>query len=223
MSARFVHQGAGTADMQNYGPHAGIKVDSDDDLLKFKDDGGTVRSLVSANQTQTLTNKTLTAPVLVAPSGSGSSGLMITKSGILTELTGDGTYAITIPIPALATIHDIRVVAEALWTAATSAALNVGDTADADGYFAAVDLKATDLAIGEVLSSMHGDLWGGKNGAYLVAATGQRGPVATNFGPYYKAGSNIVFSCAKVGAGTAGRTHVSVTYSIGEVIAQVVT
>lgn len=193
-------------------------------------------AIVGTSATQTLTNKTLTSPtitgatvtgtltnpVITAPSGSGSTGLMITKSGVLTELTGSATYSVTIAVPAGAVIHDIRVVPQVLWSAATSAALIVGDTADPDGYFASTDLKATDLLVGEMFSAVESSLWGGKEGAYLVAATGRRGPTSSNFGLYYVAGSNIIFSVTKVGAGTDGRTYVSVTYSIGETIAQAV-
>lgn len=171
----------------------------------------------------TITTPTITTPTITAPSGSASTGLLITKSGVITELTGNGTYAITIAVPAGAFIHRIMVAAQALWTAGTSAAMIVGDTADPNGYFDAVDLKATDLLVGEVLDTISSSSWGGKEGAYLVAATGQRGPAATNFGTYYAAGSDIVFSVTKVGTGTAGRTAVSVTYSVGETIAQVVT
>jgi hypothetical protein len=171
----------------------------------------------------TLSSATLSSPTITAPSGSASTGLLITKSGVLTELTGDGTYAITIAVPAGAFIHRIMVAAQALWTAATSAALTVGDTASANGYFVSTDLKATDLLVGEVLDTISSSSWGGKEGAYLVAASGRRGPTTNNFGTYYAAGSNIIFSVAKVGAGTAGRTAVSVTYSVGEVIAQTVT
>lgn len=171
----------------------------------------------------TYSTPVLSSPTITAPSGSASTGLLITKSGVLTELTGDGTYSITIAVPAGALIHSIRVVPQALWTAATSASLIVGDTADPDGYFTTTDLKATDLLVGEILDTTSSTLWGGVNGAYLVAATGQRGPTTANFGPYYVAGSNIIFAATKVGSGTAGRTLCSVTYSIGETIAQVVT
>lgn len=180
----------------------------------------TTGTLATLAGTETLTNKTLTSPIVNDPAGATSTGVMITKSGVIAEPDGDGTSTITIAVPAGAFIHNILVSAQALWTAGTSAALNVGDTADPDGYFAAVNVKATDLLVGEVLSTLDGDLWGGKNGAYLVAATGQRGPVTDNFGNYYAAGSNILFAVAKVGTGTAGRTAVSVTYSVGQVIAQ---
>lgn len=181
----------------------------------------TITGTVAGNPT--ITAPVLTTPTLTAPSGTASTGVMITKSGVITELTGDGTYTITVAVPAGAWIHDIRVTNQALWTAGTSATLKVGDTANDDGYFIGGNMKATDLPLGEVLSVMDSTMWGGLEGAYLVAATGQRGPVATNFGLYYAAGSNILFAVVKAGTGTAGRTAVSVTYSIGEVIAQVVT
>lgn len=199
-------------------------------------------TIVTTSGTQTLTNKTLTSPTVATPAITGgtlasstltapvltapastSTGVVITKSGVLTELTGDGAYAITVPIPAGAFIHSIKVTNQALWTAGTSAVLKVGDTADDDGYFLNGDMKATDLVVGEVLDTAAADNWGGLEGAYLVAATGRRGPAATNFGTYYAAGSNIIFTITKSGAGTAGRTAVSVTYSVGETIAQVVT
>jgi hypothetical protein len=98
--------------------------------------------------------------------------------------------------------------------------MKVGDTVDDDGYFTGINLKATDLLVGEVLSIADSTNWGGKNGAYLVAATGQRGPVATNFGTYYAAGSNIL-GTVTVGtpATTAGRTFMKVVYSLGTVVA----
>ena len=184
--------------------------------------GATTLSGTTTLTSPTLTTPTLTTPVLTAPNGATSTGVMITKSGVITELTGTASYVITVPIPAGAWIHDIRVTNQALWTAATSATLKVGDTADDDGYFIGGNMKATDLPLGEILSVVNSTLWGGLEGAYLVAATGQRGPVATNFSLYYAAGSNILFTIAKTGAGTAGRTHCSVTYSVGEVLTQTV-
>lgn len=205
-----------------------IGYDESDDKLKFLDDNGTnVRKVVSEDQTQTLTNKTLTSPTLTtptlttptitAPSGSASTGLRITKSARFVEDSRAGTYTATIALPAGAILHDIKVIAEVLWNG-TSATAKIGDTADDDGYFTGVNLKATDLLVGEVLSIIEDGLWGGKEGAYLVAATGRRGPAATNFGLYYAAGSNITMIVTPGAAdGTAGRTVFSVEYSVGEV------
>jgi hypothetical protein len=57
-----------------------------------------------------------------------------------------------VSVPAGATILDIIVNGVALWNNAGACTLKVGDVADDDGYFTAVDLKATDLLAGESLS-----------------------------------------------------------------------
>jgi hypothetical protein len=153
--------------------------------------------------------------------GSASTGVVVSKSARLVENGAGTSYTATIPIPAGAVIQDIQLIAEALWNG-TSATAKVGDTADDDGYFTGVNLKATDLVVGEILSAKHSTLWGGKEGAYLVAASGRRGPTSTNFGAYYAAGSNITCIVTPGAAdGSAGRTVLSVTYSVGEVITQV--
>ena len=161
-------------------------------------------------------------PVITAPNGATSTGLLITKSARFVEAAAGTSYTATVAIPAGAVIHDITLIAEVLWNG-TSATAKVGDTADDDGYFTGVDLKATDLLVNEVLSVRESGLWGGKEGAYLVAATGRRGPTTTNFGLYYAAGSNITCIITPGAAdGTAGRTVFSVTYSVGEVLTVVV-
>jgi hypothetical protein len=166
-------------------------------------------------------NKTLTNPVINAPNGRLSTGMMITKVVPFIEDAVSTSHTGTIPIPAGAILHNIQVMSEALWLAA-AAVLKVGDTADDDGYFVGVDLKATDLLVGEVLDTSPSTSWGGKEGAYLVAATGRRGPTANNFAKYYKAGSNIVGTITVTTPGSAqGRTFLIVTYSIGESIAAV--
>lgn len=205
--------------------------DSDSDLLTIGT-GSARKTAVDTNSTQTLTNKTLTSPTLSSPSlttpsmtsptitGSAGTGFAIVKKCTLTETGVAGPYTCTIPVPAGAVIEDIQVIPRVLWNG-TSATLNVGDTADPDGYFAAFDLKATDLLVGEMLSAKHGDLWGGKNGAYLVAATGRRGPTTSNFAMSYVAGSNILFAVTAGAAdGSAGRTDCVVIYSTGETITQ---
>lgn len=146
---------------------------------------------------------------------------MITKIVTFTEDATSTTHTGTVTLPAGAWLHNIQVVSSVLWTGGT-ATMKVGDTADDDGYFIGVNLKATDLLVGEVLDTTPSTSWGGKEGAYLVAATGRRGPTSTNFGKYYAAGSNIT-GIVTVGtpATTAGRTFMVVSYSIGEVVAAV--
>lgn len=173
--------------------------------------------------TTTLTNKTLTAPVINAPAGATSTGLMITKRVLFTENATNTIHTGTVAVPAGAMIHAIQVTNQALWGAA-AAVMTVGDSVVANGFFIGIDCKATDLVLGEVLDINASANWGGKEGAYLVAATGRRGPAATNFGTYYAAGSNIVGVVTVTTPGsTAGRTVMSVTYSVGEALAAVAT
>lgn len=94
-------------------------------------------------------------------------GNVQTKEGVFTENGAAGVYTVTVPIPAKATIVDIIVSGVALWTAGTSATLKVGDANTSDGYFTAVDLKATDLLAGEQISLA---LAGGKAGSYIAAS-----------------------------------------------------
>jgi len=118
--------------------------------------------------------------------------------------TGAGTYTGEIVIPAYAVLLDIVVVAEALWTAGTSAALVVGDDNDADGFFASTDLKATDLLAEESMSMIETD--GGKGGAY-VTATHITDRVDSSE-------RTLTATVTSVGAGTGGRTVVIAVYAV---------
>lgn len=90
---------------------------------------------------------------------------LVAKRIIFSETAGAGVYTGSVTVPANAMLVDIIVHATSLWTATTSATLIVGDTDD-DGYYAAVDLKATDLLADESLSFAQA---GGKGGVYLTA------------------------------------------------------
>lgn len=116
---------------------------------------------------------------------------------------GAGTYTGSVNVPAGATILDIIVNGVALWDAATSATLKVGDAADDDGYYTGVNLKATDLLAGESLSFA---LAGGKAGAYIANS---------QVSPRYSATARVVSGIVtSVGAGTAGRTRMTVVYHL---------
>ena len=161
-----------------------------------------------------------TSPTLLSPSTS-STGIVLTRRVAYTENATNTLHTGTVTLPAGSWLHNIEVTSSVLWTGGT-ATMKVGDTADDDGFFVGIDLKATDLLVGEVLSIANSTNWGGKEGAYLVAATGRRGPTSTNFGTYYAAGSDIK-GIVTVGtpATTAGRTWMSVTFSIGTAVAAV--
>ena len=76
-----------------------------------------------------------------------------------------GVYTADVVLPAGATVIDIVVQNVALWTAGTSALMIVGDGTDPNGYYDAVNLKATDLLAGESISFSEA---GGKAGAYIA-------------------------------------------------------
>ena len=121
-----------------------------------------------------------------------------------TETTGAGTYTGSVAVPAGATILDIIVNGVALWTATTSAAMDVGDAADPNGYFAGIDLKATDLLAGESISFAQA---GGKAGAYIANS---------QVSPRYSASARVVSGIiVTVGAaGNAGRTRMVVVFAL---------
>lgn len=170
-----------------------------------------------------LTGNTINAAVITDPAA-GTTGVLLTKRATFAETATGVSHVATIAVPAGAVIHSIRVIPRVLWAPTTSATLKVGDTADDDGFFTGVNLKATDLLVGEVLDTTSSTLWGGKEGAYLVAATGRRGPTSSNFGMSYVAGSNILGTITVVDpTATTGRTDLEVSYSVPTTVSPVVT
>lgn len=128
------------------------------------------------------------------------------QSVLFTE-AGAGTYTGTVALPAGAVVVDIIVHAIALWAAATSAEMIVGDAVDDNGFFTGVDLKATDLLAGESISFAQ---TGGEEGADLddpaAGAHVRRRYLAT--------ARNIIGKVVSVGAGTTGRTLMTVIYTV---------
>ena len=131
-----------------------------------------------------------------------------------TEASAGTAYTGTIEIPAGAIIHDIAFTTTVLWNG-TSASLIIGDDDDPNGWFAATDLKATDLVVGEVLSAADNGTWGGKEGDYLTSA-GRRGIASGgNSGWYMGAATEVIFLVTPGAAdGSAGRSFGWVSYSL---------
>lgn len=126
---------------------------------------------------------------------------LVAKEVSFTE-NGAGTYTGSVALPAGSTVHDIIVNGVVLWAAGTSATMIVGDATDDDGFFTGVNLKATDLLAGESISFA---LAGGKAGAYIANS---------HVTPRYSATARtITGKVTSVGAGTAGRTRMTVVYS----------
>lgn len=117
---------------------------------------------------------------------------------------GIGDTEKSIAVPPGTIITNIHVICVALRNTGTSASLQVGDETDPDGYFTAVDLKATDLLAGQ---SINFYAPGGQNGAYLLTP-GSGGHVLSN---YYAAADTITATIADTGtAPTTGEHYVVV-------------
>jgi len=130
---------------------------------------------------------------------------LLVETVLFTETTGAGTYTGSVTVPGNSLIHDIKVWSTVLWTATTSATMIVGDVADPNGWYAGIDLKATDLVVGEQIRF---ESAGGKEGVYYVAATGE---LETAWAATERIISGEVITVGA--AGTAGRTYMQVIYS----------
>jgi len=140
----------------------------------------------------------------VTPTINNIPNTCVRTEGLRFVETGAGTYTGTVTIPAYAVLLDVLVYSEALWTAATSASLVVGDDDDADGIFTATNLKATDLTLGQGISFQD---QGGVGGAYLTAGT------STHITNRVSASERtLTATITSVGAGTAGRTIVAAVW-----------
>lgn len=126
-----------------------------------------------------------------------------------TQTAANATHTGTITLPAGATLIDIIVTAVVLWDSGTSAAMIVGDATDPNGYFDAVDLKATDLLADE---SIRFGYTGGKEGADL---DGGESAGDHNRRLYDASSRDIVGVITDVNAaGVAGRTRMTVIFAL---------
>lgn len=114
-----------------------------------------------------------------------------------------GVYTATVTLPAGSHLQDILVEGIALWNNGTSATLNVGDAGAAGGYYSGVNLKATDLLVGESLSFAFA---GGKAGSYIANS---------QVSPRYSATERILtYVLTTVGTvPTTGETRIQTIYS----------
>lgn len=131
-------------------------------------------------------------------------GNVVAEERTFTETGGAGTYTASVALPAGATLIDIIVNGVALWDNAGAVTMIVGDGTDPDGYFTAVNLKATDLLAGESISTA---LAGGKAGAYIANS---------QVSPRYAAAARSVIGVVTTAstAGSTGRTRMTVIYAV---------
>jgi hypothetical protein len=128
---------------------------------------------------------------------------------------GAGVYTANVDLPLGAVLLDIRIFQEALWDAGTSATMIVGDENDVDGYYVITDLKATDLLASEEISFA---FTGGEAGAYINPVGAETSPAGSierqRIILATEAQRRITGKITSVGAGTAGRTHMTVIYAV---------
>lgn len=164
--------------------------------------GGTPLTATAA-ELNTLDGLTATTAELNLLDGATGAPVQV-QEVLFSETAGAGTYTGTVALPAGAVLHDIIITGVVLWAAASAAAMEVGDGTDPNGYYADINLKATDLLAGETLSFA---LAGGKAGAYI--ANSQVTP------RYSATARNIVGVVTTTGAtGATGRTRMTVVYSV---------
>ena len=141
------------------------------------------------------------------PDGVKGAGVLVCEEVTFTETSGAGTYAGSVAVPAGAYIVDIIVQNLALWTNAGTATMIVGDAGDPDGFYTAVNLKATDLTAGQTICL---DMPGGKQGAYVTVGTY---PDSHVLGRYNASARSITGSVTTSSTGGgAGRTRMLVLY-----------
>ena len=128
---------------------------------------------------------------------------IVSEEVTFTETSGAGVYTGSVVLPAGATLLDIIVSGIALWNNAGAVTMKVGDTDD-DGFYTAIDLKATDLLAGESISFA---LAGGKAGAYIANSQ-----VSPRYSASARTISGIITSAST--GGSTGRTRMTVLYTL---------
>ena len=163
-----------------------------------------------------------TAPELnqLAGQGSANSKGAVSEGCTFTEDATNATHTCTVTLPADSWLLNIQFVTSVLWTDAETS-LSIGDADDPNGWFDDVDLAATDLLVGEVLDFSNAENWGGTQGVYLVAATGRKGQaIAAYTGVYVPTASEVIgVVTMTTSTGTAGRSHLLVTYTSPTLVA----
>lgn len=129
---------------------------------------------------------------------------IVVEERTFTETAGAGVYTGSVTVPAGATLLDIIVNGVALWDNAGTAAMDVGDGTDPNGYYAGINVKATDLLAGESISFA---LAGGKAGAYIANSQ-----VSPRYSATERTISGVITTSST--GGTAGRTRMLVVYAL---------
>ena len=172
--------------------------------------GTTAQRPANAEVGQPYFDETLGGDQIYTADGWKPSGGIFAKEVTFTEIGGALTYTGSVTIPAGATIVDVIVHGTALWDNAGAVTMKVGlDGLDDDGFFTAVNLKATDLLAGESISFAQA---GGKAGADIANSQVMRRYLATA-----RVLSGIIITAST--GGSTGRTRMVVIYALPTVTA----
>lgn len=135
-------------------------------------------------------------------------GRVIFEEVTFTEAGAAGVYTGSVTVPGNSWLLDIKLWNDVAWGAGTTASMIVGDAADPNGWFDAVDVKATDIVAGANAEVIDFNNPGGTEGAYLVTATGERAEM-------YSASARVITGeITTTGTtSTAGRTRMMVIYT----------
>lgn len=125
-----------------------------------------------------------------------------------TETSGSGVYTGSVVVPGDSWLLDIKIYPVALWDNTGTCVMKVGDAVDDDGWFTGINVKATDLIAGTNAEVIDFNNAGGRPGAYLVAATGER---ALMYSALVRTISGIITTSST--GGTLGRTRMIVIWS----------
>ena len=158
--------------------------------------------------------------------GNAGTGLIYVKQALFAEDATSVTHTATFTLPAGSTLVDIWAVPIVLWGAA-AATLSLGDGNSGTGWLTAINLKATELVLGERIQisqavATDGSYGGGKEGAYVTTA-GRFGQQTTNvIGGYCPAAYSVIALVnVTTPAVTTGRLMVYVAWMIGESVTPV--
>lgn len=195
---------------QNSGPSGGSVAAFGDSGL---DVGGTAQvdvfhagGAATLDSTLAVTGDVTLSGAITTVVGQAASPVVAVERVFTQGTAAAGVFTGSVTVPAGATILDIRLYGQALWNQGTSASMKVGDVADDDGWWTAVDLQATDLLAGEVLSFYKQGST--EVGVYQVAATGL---LNTSYSASARVISGIVTTVGTVGS--TGVTRMLVIYT----------
>jgi len=138
---------------------------------------------------------------------------LTTFTAKFTQTATKNTYGVGLVIPAGSFVYDVRWMNEVVWNGTGAATMECGDADDADGFFAAVDLKT--LPIADVAGA-GGYTTSGRpftvdgDGAVTYAGRGVYGGLTK----YYAADGVITTTVVTADTdGTAGRSRLVILYS----------